>query len=297
MGTPDFAVPVLTEIAAHGHDIAAVYTRAPKPAGRRGLETLPSPVAVAAAKLGLAVYTPVSLRTAEAASLFACHKADVAVVVAYGLHLAESHPRCAGEGMPQSARLASAPLARRRADPAGDHGWRQGKRASRSCAWMRRSIPGLSRSPNASPIGPEMTAGELHDELSLLGAALMARALDLLARDALTFALQSETGIIYAEKISKAEALIDWSRDADEVHNLVRGLSPFPGAAFLANFGKGAERIKVLRSRIIEAQGPPGTILDDELTIACGRDALRLLEVQRAAKRRRWRPTFCAARD
>ncbi len=129
-------------------------------------------------------------------------------------------------------------------------------------------------------IGPEMTAGELHDELSLLGASLMARALDLLAHDALTFTPQADTGLIYAEKISKAEALIDWSRGADELHNLVRGLSPFPGSAFLADFGKGAERIKVLRSRTIDAQGPAGMILDDALTIACGHGALRLLEVQ-----------------
>jgi methionyl-tRNA formyltransferase len=112
----------------------------------------------------------------------------------------------------------------------------------------------------------------------------MARALDLVAEDALTFAPQADTGIVYAEKISKAEALIDWSRDADEVHNLVRGLSPFPGAAFLADFGKAPERIKVLRGRVIDVQGPAGTVLDDELTIACGRGALRLSEVQRAGK-------------
>ncbi|HEY0145024.1 MAG TPA: methionyl-tRNA formyltransferase [Methylovirgula sp.] len=283
MGTPDFAVPVLTEIAAHGHDIAAVYTRAPKPAGRRGLETLPSPVAVAAAKLGLAVYTPVSLRTAEAASLFACHKADVAVVVAYGLILPKAILDAPAKGcLNLHASLlprwrGAAPI--QRAIMAGD------RKTGVAVMCMDETLDtGPVALTECVPIGPEMTAGELHDELSLLGAALMARALDLLARDALTFALQSETGIIYAEKISKAEALIDWSRDADEVHNLVRGLSPFPGAAFLANFGKGAERIKVLRSRIIEAQGPPGTILDDELTIACGRDALRLLEVQRAGK-------------
>ncbi len=283
MGTPDFAVPVLTEIAAHGHDIAAVYTRAPKPAGRRGLETLPSPVAVAATKLGLSVHTPASLRTAEAASLFPSYKADVAVVVAYGLILPKAILDAPAKGcLNLHASLlprwrGAAPI--QRAIMAGDH---------ETAVAVMRMDETLDTGPVALtervPIGPEMTAGELHDELSLLGAGLMARALDLLARDALTFAPQSETGVIYAEKISKAEALIDWSRDANDVHNLVRGLSPFPGAAFLADFGKGAERIKVLRGRVIEAQGPAGTILDDELTIACGQDALRLSEVQRAGK-------------
>ena len=117
-----------------------------------------------------------------------------------------------------------------------------------------------------------MTAGELHDKLSSTGAHLMARALDLLAQDALTFTPQAATGITYAEKISKAEAVIDWSRDAADLHNLVRGLSPFPGAAFFADLGKGPERVKVLRSRRSTA-GAPGTVLDDALTIACGRGA------------------------
>jgi methionyl-tRNA formyltransferase len=283
MGTPDFAVPVLTEIAAHGHEIAAVYTRAPKPAGRRGLETLPSPVAVAATKLGLPVFTPVSLRTAEAASLFASHKADVAVVVAYGLILPKAILDAPVKGcLNLHASLlprwrGAAPI--QRAIMAGDR--------ETGVAVMRMDET-LDTGPVALtervPIGPEMTAGELHDELSRLGATLMSRALDLLAKDALTFAPQAETGVVYAEKISKAEAPIDWSRDADEVHNLVRGLSPFPGAAFVADFGKGPERIKVLRSRVIDVQGPAGTVLDDELTIACGRGALRLSEVQRAGK-------------
>ncbi len=283
MGTPDFAAPVLTEIAAHGHDIAAVYTRAPKPAGRRGLETLPSPIAVAATKLGLPVFTPASLRTAEAASLFASHKADVAVVVAYGLILPKAILDAPAKGcLNLHASLlprwrGAAPI--QRAIMAGDR--------ETGVAVMRMDET-LDTGPVALtervPIGPEMTAGELHDELSRLGACLMTRALDLLGRGALIFTPQAETGVIYAEKISKAEALIDWSRDANDVHNLVRGLSPFPGAAFLADFGKGAERIKVLSGRVIEAQGPAGTILDDELTVACGHDALRLSEVQRAGK-------------
>jgi methionyl-tRNA formyltransferase len=283
MGTPDFAVPVLTEIAAHGHDIAAVYTRAPKPAGRRGLETLPSPVAVAATKLGLPVYTPASLRTAEPASLFASHKADVAVVVAYGLILPKAILDAPAKGcLNLHASLlprwrGAAPI--QRAIMAGDR--------ETGVAVMRMDET-LDTGPVALTervsIGPEMTAGKLHDELSRLGAALMARALDLLKRGDLIFTPQAETGVTYAQKINKAEAMIDWSRDADEVHNLVRGLSPFPGAAFLVDLGKGLERIKVLRSRVIDTAGVPGTILEDGLNIACGHDTLRLLEVQRAGK-------------
>jgi methionyl-tRNA formyltransferase len=134
------------------------------------------------------------------------------------------------------------------------------------------------------PIDPSTTAGGLHDNLSSVGARLMVHALDLLARGALSFTPQAESGVTYAEKIAKAEALIDWSRDATDVHNLVRGLSPQPGAAFFADLGKGVERVKVLMSRVVAVQGRPGEVLDDELTIACRRGALRLLEVQRAGK-------------
>ncbi len=283
MGTPDFSVPVLTEIAASGHDIAAVYTRAPKPAGRRGLETLPSPVAITATKLGLPLLTPTSLRTAEAAARFASHQADVAVVVAYGLILPKAILDAPAKGcLNLHASLlprwrGAAPI--QRAIMAGDR--------ETGVAVMRMEET-LDTGPVALEdrvaIGPEMTAGELHDKLSVTGAALMARALDLLAQEALTFTPQPTTGVTYAEKISKAEAVIDWSRDAADLHNLVRGLSPFPGAAFFADLGKGPERIKILRGHSVAMQGAPGTVLDDELTIACGRDALRLVEVQRAGR-------------
>ncbi|MGP8233249.1 MAG: methionyl-tRNA formyltransferase [Methylovirgula sp.] len=283
MGTPDFSVPVLTEIAASGHDIAAVYTRAPKPAGRRGLETLPSPVAITATKLGLPLLTPTSLRTAEAAARFASHQADVAVVVAYGLILPKAILDAPAKGcLNLHASLlprwrGAAPI--QRAIMAGDR--------ETGVAVMRMEET-LDTGPVALEdrvaIGPEMTAGELHDKLSVTGAALMARALDLLAQEALTFTPQPTTGVTYAEKISKAEAVIDWSRDAADLHNLVRGLSPFPGAAFSADLGKGPERIKILRGHSVAMQGAPGTVLDDELTIACGRDALRLVEVQRAGR-------------
>jgi len=283
MGTPDFAVPVLTEIAARGHDIVAVYTRAPKPAGRRGLETLPSPVAVAAAKLALPVFTPATLRTAEAAAIFASHRADVAVVVAYGLILPKAILDAPAQGcLNLHASLlprwrGAAPI--QRAIMAGDR--------ETGVAVMRMDET-LDTGPVALveriAIGAETTAGELHDTLSRIGAGLMGRALELLARDALTFAPQATDGVTYAEKITKAEALIDWSRDAADLHYLVRGLSPVPGAVFLADLGKGAERVKVLRAHVAEGAGAPGLVLDDELTVACGRGALRLLDVQRAGR-------------
>jgi methionyl-tRNA formyltransferase len=285
MGTPDFSVPVLTEIAARGHDIAAVYTRAPKPAGRRGLEPLPAPVAIAATKLGLPVLTPTSLRTTEAAALFASHKADVAVVVAYGLILPKAILDAPAKGcLNLHASLlprwrGAAPI--QRAIMAGDR--------ETGVAVMRME-EALDTGPVALEervaIGPETTTGQLHDTLSLAGATLMARALDRLAHDALTFTPQPASGITYAEKIDKAEAAIDWTRAAIDLHNLVRGLSPFPGAAFFVDLGKGLERIKVLRSQIVRPQtgAAPGTVLDDALTIACGHDALQLLEVQRAGR-------------
>ena len=283
MGTPAFAVPVLTEIAARGHEIAAVYTRAPKPAGRRGLETLPSPVALAATKLGLPVFTPTSLRTAEAAALFASHAAEVAVVVAYGLILPKAILDAPAQGcLNLHASLlprwrGAAPI--QRAIMAGDR--------ETGVAVMRMDET-LDTGPVALveriPISQEITAGELHDRLSDLGAGLMGRALELLARKALVFTPQAASGVTYAEKITKAEALIDWSRDAADLHNLVRGLSPFPGAVFLTDLGKGPERIKVLRAHVVAGVGAPGLVLDDELTIGCGRGALRLLEVQRAGR-------------
>jgi methionyl-tRNA formyltransferase len=133
-------------------------------------------------------------------------------------------------------------------------------------------------------IDPEMTAGELHDRLSMLGAELIVPALDKLADGTLTFTPQAEDGVIYAQKIDKAEARIDWTKPAHELHDLIRGLSPFPGAFFEADLGKGPERIKVLRAVFVDANGTPGTVIDDALTIACGGGALRLVTIQRAGK-------------
>jgi len=281
MGTPEFAVPVLRKIVEEGHDVAAVYTRAPKPAGRRGLETLPSPVQQAALSLDLPVLTPQSLKSEEAVAAFARHQADVAVVVAYGLILPKPILAAPVRGC---LNLHASLLPRWRGAAPVERAIMAGDRETGIV--VMRMEEGLDTGPVALvervPIEPDVTAGELREKLAALGADLMARALAGL--DRLTFTPQAQDGVTYAAKIDKAEAHISWAKSASEVHNLVRALSPRPGASFEADFGKGLERIKVLRSRKVEAGGPPGLVLDDQLTIACASGALQLLEVQRAGK-------------
>jgi methionyl-tRNA formyltransferase len=153
---------------------------------------------------------------------------------------------------------------------------------------VMRMEEGLDTGPVAPgervAIGPDETAGELHDRLSQIGADLITRALAALARNSLVFHPQPENGVTYAHKVSKEECRIDWSRPAHEVHDHIRGLSPFPGAFFEADFGRGTERIKVLRSTLAEGSGPAGTIIDGHFTIACGEGAVRLLNLQRAGR-------------
>ncbi len=281
MGTPEFAVPTLAEIVARGHDVAAVYTRAPKPAGRGQAERR-SAVHEAAAGFGLPVYTPKTLKTVDEQGTFAMHSADVAVVVAYGLILplpilAAPINGCLnlhGSLLPRWR--GAAPI--QRAVMAGD---------TRPGVMVMKMDEGLDTGPVAlvdeMPIGPDTTSGELHDKMMLVGADLMSRALAALERGSLGFTPQSEDGVTYARKIEKSEARIDWSRPATEVHNLIRGLSPFPGAFFELPLSGGTARIKVLRSTLADGRGAPGTILEN-LTIACGTGAVRLLQVQREGK-------------
>lgn len=282
MGTPDFAVPTLTEILGHGHEVVAVYTRAPAKAGR-GMELKPSPVQRTAERFGLPVFTPKTLRTPEAATLFASHQADVAVVVAYGMILPVSilslpELGCLnlhGSLLPRWR--GAAPI--QRAIMAGD---------SHSGVCVMQMEEGLDTGPvgmvESLAIGEDMTAGELHDRLMGLGADLMGRALAALARGGLTFSPQPAAGVTYAAKISNDEARLDFARPAQELHNLVRGLSPFPGAFVEADLGKGPERLKILRTACVAGEGAPGTLLDNQGTVACGTGALRLVQVQRAGK-------------
>ncbi|AXK82815.1 methionyl-tRNA formyltransferase [Pseudolabrys taiwanensis] len=278
MGTPDFAVPTLIELAARGHEIAAVYTRAPKPAGR-GMDMQVTPVEREARRLGLPVFTPKTLRIEEAQEAFRAHDADAAVVVAYGLILPKAvldAPKLGCFNVHASLLprwRGAAPI--NRAVMAGD---------AESGVTIMRMDEGLDTGAMAMidrlPIGADMTAGELHDALAPLGADLMTRALGALERGTLTLTPQPEAGVTYAEKIRKDETRIDWTRPWAEVHNHIRGLSPFPGAWFEFN----GVRVKVLRSTRGEGTGAPGTALDDRLAIACGDGAVRLVQVQRAGK-------------
>jgi methionyl-tRNA formyltransferase len=284
MGTPDFAVPTLDEDVRRGHEVVAVYTRGPKPAGRRGLELTPSPVERAARRLGLCVLTPGTLRDAAAEQAFRAHQADAAVVVAYGLIL----PKPVLAAVRLGCFNAHASLLPRwrgaapinRAIMAGD--------AETGVSVMRMEA-GLDTGPVAMtekvPIGPDTTAGDLHDQLALLGADLMGRALDELERGSLTLQPQLAAGATYAAKIDRAETRIDWQAPWRTVHDHIRGLSPFPGAWFELPLDGKPVRVKVLRTTEGQGGGEPGAVLDDRCTIACGQGAIRIVELQRAGGR------------
>jgi methionyl-tRNA formyltransferase len=285
MGTPEFAVPTLDAIAGAGHQLMAVYTRPPRPAGR-GMAEQASPIAQRAQRLGLPVFTPKTLRDITAVDAMRALRADAAVVVAYGLILpkeildlfplgcfnlhASLLPRWRG----------AAPI--QRAIMAGD--------GETGVAVMKME-EGLDTGPVAIvdgkeaelvAIGPDATAGDLHNELARLGAGLMVRALAALEMGDLRVVSQPGTSVTYANKIEKAETRIDWRQAWNKVHDHCRGLSPFPGAWFEH---ASAGRIKVLRSAKGSGAGEPGRVLDDQLTVACGEDAIRLLELQREGRK------------
>ncbi|TIV49472.1 MAG: methionyl-tRNA formyltransferase, partial [Mesorhizobium sp.] len=274
MGTPDFSVPTLRAIAEAGHEIAAVYTQPPRAAGRRGLELTPSPVQREAERLGLEVRTPTSLKGEAEQQAFAALRADVAVVVAYGLLLPKPVLEATRLGcLNGHASLlprwrGAAPI--QRAIMAGD---------AETGMMVMRMEEGLDTGPVAlvekCAIGPDMTAGELHDRLMAQGASLMVQALAQLGINCLTFTQQAPEGVTYARKIDKSETRVDWTRPAGEVHNHIRGLSPFPGAWCEVEIGGRMERLKLLRSTLSDGVGESGGILDDRLTVACGSGAVR----------------------
>ncbi|WP_407115439.1 methionyl-tRNA formyltransferase [Bradyrhizobium sp. LMG 9283] len=281
MGTPDFSVPTLLELVAHGHEIAAVYTRAPKPGGRRGLQLQPTPVEEAARKLGVPVLTPKTLKTPEALEEFRAFDADAAVVVAYGMILPQAildAPKLGCYNLHASLLprwRGAAPI--NRAIMEGD---------AESGVMVMKMDVGLDTGDVAMAeriaIADNMTALDLHDRLSRLGADLMVRAMAALERGGLQLKKQSEDGVTYAAKIEKAEARIDWTRPARAVLRHIHGLSPFPGAwAEHEN-----ARVKILRCELAKGSGAPGEVLDDQLTIACGNGAIRIIELQREGKAR-----------
>jgi methionyl-tRNA formyltransferase len=279
MGTPAFAVPTLRAIAGDGHEIAAVYTRAPKPAGR-GMALAPSPVERAAREMNLRVLAPASLKAAEAQAAFAAHGADAAIVAAYGLILPAAVLRAPKLGcfnlhaslLPRWR--GAAPI--NRAIMAGD-----GETGISVMKMDEGLDTGAVAMSERVPIGADMTAGELHDVLAQRGAELMVCAMTALERGTLQFVAQPAAGVTYAAKIDKAETRIDWSRPWRQVHDHIRGLSPFPGAWCEL---PGGARVKVLRATEAEGSGAPGSVLDAGLVVACGEGAVRIVQLQRAGK-------------
>jgi methionyl-tRNA formyltransferase len=292
MGTPEFAVPTLLELVGHGHEIAAVYTRAPKPAGR-GMKLQPTPVEQEARRLGIPVLTPTTLKSPEALDEFRAHKADAAVVVAYGMIL----PQLILDATPLGCFNLHASLLPRwrgaapinRAIMAGD---------TETGVMVMKMDAGLDTGDVAmaerTPITDAMTAADLHDTLARLGGDLMVRAIGALERGQLQLTRQSDQGVTYAAKIDKSEARIDWNKPARAVLRHIHGLSPFPGAWCEIPIEGEPARVKVLRCAIADGLtddgltddglGAPGELLDDSLAVACSDGAIRILELQRAGK-------------
>jgi methionyl-tRNA formyltransferase len=280
MGTPEFSVPTLSELAAHGHEIAAVYTRAPKPAGR-GMKEQATPVEREARRLGFPVLTPKTLRTEEAAEMFRAHAADAAVVVAYGLIL----PQSILDGTKLGCFNLHASLLPRwrgaapihRAILAGDDA---------SGVMVMKMDAGLDTGDVAMAervaVTDQMTTSDLHDALAKVGAGLMVRAMTALERGELKLTPQPSEGVTYASKIEKDEARIDWMRPAREVLRHCHGLSPFPGAWSEVELDGQPVRMKILRCDLASGRGAPGDVVDANLTVACGEGAIRILELQRA---------------
>ncbi len=284
MGTPDFSVPTLQALAATGHDIVACYTQPPRPAGRRGLELKPSPVQLAAEELDIEIFTPISLKNNEDQERFATHEADVAVVVAYGLLLpqavldAPKHGCFNGHASLLPRWRGAAPI--QRAIMAGD---------TETGVMVMKMEAGLDTGPVAMmqklPINDDTTAGELHDALAQAGATLMVEAMAALEKNTLHLVPQSESGVVYASKISKDEAHIDWSRPAGEVVRHIHGLSPFPGAWCEMPLGDKVVRVKVLKAAVVKGDDKTGAAIDDSLTIACADGAVQLRRLQKAGSK------------
>ena len=283
MGTPDFAVPALQALLKAGHEIVAVYSQPPRAAGR-GMALRKSPVHRVAEAAGLTVLTPERLKDPVDQERFREFEADAAVVVAYGIILPEPVLDATRLGIFNiHASLlprwrGAAPI--NRAIMAGD---------AETGAAIMRVTEGLDAGPvclvERVKIGPDMTAGELHDTLSPLGAEAMVKALAALEDGSLDCRAQDDEAATYAPKLDNKEARINWRLPASDVHDRIRGLSPYPGAWFEIELSGKRERIKVLSAMLDEGQGAPGTLLDDHLTIACSEGAVRLIRIQRAGKK------------
>lgn len=289
MGSPEFAVPALKALIAEGHDVVCVYTQPPRPAGR-GKKLRNTPVHDAALDAGIEVRHPKSLKSEEQKEAFRALDLDFAVVVAYGLILPKAvleAPKFGcinihGSLLPRWR--GAAPM--QRAIMAGDE--------ITGLQTMHMEA-GLDTGPIyhtvTTAITDEDTAGSLHDRLAGLSGELIINTLKGLENGPLEPVPQSELGVTYAHKLGPEDTRIDWSKPSEEVDWQIRGLSPFPGAWFEIEQNGAKVRVKALMSKRVDGDGAPGSVLDDDLTIACGSGALQLLTVQKAGK------SACSAAD
>lgn len=284
MGSPDFSVEALKALVAAGHDIVCVYSQPPRRAGR-GKAERPTPVHAFAAREGLMVRTPKSLKKPPEQAELAALNADLAIVVAYGLILPQAvldAPRLGCINLHASLLprwRGAAPI--QRAIMAGD--------AETGVQAMVMEA-GLDTGPvlatAKTKLTPNDTAGTLHDRLASLGAGLLPSTIEALANGTARPVPQTEDGATYAKKLTSDDQTIDWTRPAHEIDAQIRGLSPFPGARFFwTPSGEDTPvRLKALMSKIGDGQGTPGSLLDENLLIACGDGAIRLTRLQRPGK-------------
>ncbi len=286
MGTPAFSVPTLQALVDAGHDVIACYSQPPRPAGRRGLELKKSPVHERADELGIQTRTPESLKSAAEQDEFAGLDANVAVVVAYGLLLpkpileAPEYGCYNGHASLLPRWRGAAPI--QRAIIQGD---------AETGMMIMKMDEGLDTGDIALaqsvPIRPDMTTGELHDILAMVGADLMVRAMAALERGTLTLTPQTQEGVLYASKIEKSEAKIDFMQTAQQTHNTIRGLSPFPGAWCEMQISDKWERVKLLGSQLVaDSKLSPGAVEQRAgLTIGCSDGAVRVTRLQKAGSK------------
>ena len=278
MGTPDFAVTALEALHQAGHTIVAVYCQPPKPAGR-GQQIQKTPVHLAAEALGIEVRTPKTLRDPAEQKKFAALALDVAVVAAYGLILPQAILSAPKQGclnihgslLPRWR--GAAPI--QRAMLAGD---------SETGITIMQMDAGLDTGAmllkDSTPITAQTTAQSLHDALAQMGSRLIVQAMEDLSAGNLRPTAQPETGSTYASKLTREDGKIDWTKPAHDIERQIRALHPWPGCVFSLN----GEIIKVLAATIVDQSGTAGTLLDDQFTVACGKQALRLVSLQRAGK-------------
>ncbi len=281
MGTPGFAVPVLQALLDAGHEVAAVYTQPPRPAGR-GHRIQKSAVHELAEARGLPVRTPHTLKDPGEQEFFRTLNLDAAVVVAYGLILPRAildTPRLGCINIHASLLprwRGAAPI--QRATMAGD---------TETGITVMQMDPGLDTGPmlmaRSIPITDKTTAPALHDALSSLGAQMIVPALEGLAAGTLKAVPQPAEGVTHAAKLEKEEGRLDWTKDALVLGRQVRALNPWPSTWFMM----GDEPVRVLEAEPVSGPppAPPGTLVGPDLTIACSTGALRLLKVQRPGRK------------